>query len=86
MTTGEEAIKGFVRKKLAPAGLAAPFCAAMVSLARSQSRSVSMDLESRQRDALNGSIEILFRIVDWTEEALNPQSGTPKPEAEGGFR
>lgn len=83
---GEEDFKKFVRERLAPAGLAVPLCAAMVQLARSRSRETTLALDSRQRDALHGSIEILFKIVDMTEEALKPQSGKPTPEAEGGFR
>lgn len=82
---GEEEFKKFVHDRLAPAGLAAPFCAVMVNLARSQARGVSLPLDSRQRDSLHGAIGILFKIVDMTEEALKPQSGKPTPEAEGGF-
>ena len=77
--------KTFVATALPTSESLRVFKLAMQELAAERAAGVSAALDARQRDAIYGSIEMCFRIVDAAEEALKAAKGNANPGDAGGF-
>lgn len=85
MSGGMENFRIFVAEALSSPESLRRFKLAMQELASERVHSVSGELDPRQRDAIYGSVEMCFRIVDEAEAALNAPKGDANSGRAGGF-
>lgn len=86
MSGSMENFNSFVAAAISSPDMLRRFRLAMNDLAAERASSIPAALDSRQRDAIYGSIEMCFRIADKAEEALIALKGKANPDDAGGFR
>ena len=85
MSGSKENFENFVSEALSTSDSLRRFKLAMQELAAERAAGVSVALDARQRDAIYGSIEMCFRIVDEAEKALKAVKENANSGGAGGF-
>ena len=86
MSANKDNFMNFVAVSLSTSESMRNFKLAMQELAAERSACVANALDPRQRDAIYGSIEMCFRIVDEAESALNAMKEKANSGRAGGFQ